>query len=154
MLRLTRKLAPGGHGPAPAGTLTLALAQRVRSRLRVTLDDGTTAGLFLERGTTLRDGDLLGSDDGVVVQVRAAPETCSCVNCDDPLLLARAAYHLGNRHVPLQIGAGRLRYQHDHVLDDMTRGLGLAVTVEQVPFEPEPGAYGGHGHQHAHGHEH
>lgn len=163
MLRFTHKLAAPA---APRTTLTLPYELRIRSRLRVTLDDGTEAGLFLERGTTLRDGDHLGSEDGVSVQVRAADETVSSVYCDDNLLLARACYHLGNRHVPLQIGAGLLRYQHDHVLDDMLRGLGLAVTVEQAPFEPEPGAYGGqahghgdaqdpaHSHHHGHGHAH
>ena len=66
------------------------------------------------------------------------------MRCDDPQLLARAAYHLGNRHVPLQIANGLLRYQHDHVLDEMLRGLNLDVQIEQAPFEPEPGAYGSH----------
>ena len=92
---------------------------------------------------------------GVVV-VRAAAEPVSEVCCGDPLLFARACYHLGNRHVPLQIDDGRLRYQHDHVLDDMLRGLGLQVGFAEAPFEPEPGAYGGsaHGHAHAgHGHD-
>jgi len=148
MIHLIRKIS----GPAePRATLTLPLEQRIRSRLRVTLDDGTEAGLFLERGTALHDGDLLAGEDGFVVLVRAAPETCSTVTCDDPLMLARAAYHLGNRHVPLQIEPGRLRYQHDHVLDDMVRGLGLTVTVEDAPFEPEPGAYGGQGGGHTSG---
>jgi len=154
MIRLTHKITGPGE---PNTTLTLPLEQRIRSRLRVTLDDGTEAGLFLERGTTLRDGDLLSGDDGILVLVRAAAETCSSIVCDDPLTLARAAYHLGNRHVPLQIEAGRLRYQHDHVLDDMIRGLGIGVIVETVPFEPEPGAYGGHTHHaddKAHGHHH
>ena len=68
----------------------------------------------------------------------------------DPWSLARAAYHLGNRHVALQVGSGWLRYLHDHVLDDMVRGLGFEVVVEEAPFEPEAGAYGGHGHSHSH----
>jgi urease accessory protein len=151
MLRLTRRIT------APASvstTLTLPFEQRTKSRLRVTLDDGSAAGLFLARGGTLRDGDCLASDDGIAVRVRAAPETVSTVRCADANLLARACYHLGNRHVPLEIASGLLRYQHDHVLDDMLRGLGLEVTVEQAPFEPEPGAYGGHGHAHEHGHRH
>jgi urease accessory protein len=151
MIRLTRKLS----GPAkPQATLTLPLALRVRSRLKVTLDDGAEAGVLLDRGTSLRDGDLLATDDGYTVLVRAAPEQVSTVDCDDPLTLARASYHLGNRHVPLQIAPGRLRYQHDHVLDDMVRGMGLEVTVEEAPFEPEPGAYGGHHPSHGHGHRH
>jgi urease accessory protein len=133
-----------------ATSLTLPLESRIKSRLRVTLDDGREAGLFLPRGSSLRDGDCLLAEDGTAVRVRAAPETVSEVRCEDPLQLARACYHLGNRHVPLQIAPGLLRYQHDHVLDDMVRGLGLSVTVCQAPFEPEPGAYGGHGHAHNH----
>jgi urease accessory protein len=138
----------------PATSLTLPLEQRVRSRLRVTLDDGSEAGLFLERGQVLRDGDLVASDDGLVVQVRAAPEPLSSVYCDDALQLARVCYHLGNRHVPLEINAGRVRYQHDHVLDDLVRGLGLEAVLEHAPFEPEPGAYGGARHPHGHEHRH
>ena len=143
------------HG-RPATTLTLPLEKRIRSRLRVTLDDGTEAGVFLERGQVLHDGDLLGDSDGLIVQIRAAAEPVSEVRCDDPLLLARACYHLGNRHMPLQIGECLLRYQHDHVLDEMLRGLGLVPRFVQAPFEPEPGAYGGsaQGHSHSRGHSH
>lgn len=155
MIRLTRKIT----GPAtPHATVTLPLHSRIKSRLRVSLDDGRDAGLFLERGTTLKDGELLSSDDGVIVLVRAGDETLSTVRSDDPLLLARACYHLGNRHMTIQILPGMLRYPHDHVLDDMLRGLGLDVTIEEAPFEPEPGAYGGsadsHGHSHHHDHHH
>jgi urease accessory protein len=156
MIRLTKKIT----GPAvPDTSVTLPLHQRIKSRLRVTLDDGRDAGLFLERGTTLKDGELLAGEDGITVRVVAADETLSIVRSDDPLLLARACYHLGNRHMAIQIVPGELRYSHDHVLDDMLRGLGLTVSVEQAPFEPESGAYGGsadghsHGHHH-HGHEH
>lgn len=153
MIRLTQKIS----GPAVADTtVTLPLHLRIKSRLRVTLDDGRDAGILLERGSTLQDGDLLRADDGLTVLVRAADEALSMVRSDDPLLLARACYHLGNRHMSIQIAAGELRYLHDHVLDDMLRGLGLTVTVEQAPFEPEPGAYGGsaEGHNHNHGHSH
>ena len=147
MLRLI-KIA---HEPVETDTtLTLPLESRIKSRLRVTLDDGREAGLFLPRGSNLRDGDCLLAEDGMAVRVRAAPETVSEIRCDDPLQLARACYHLGNRHVALQIEPGLLRYQHDHVLDDMVRGLGLSLNVCQAPFEPEPGAYGGHGHSHSH----
>lgn len=132
-------------------SLTLPLESRCRSRLRVTLDDGREAGLFLPRGSNLRHGDLLRSQEGLVVEVRAAPETLSRIRCSDPLQLARACYHLGNRHVALQIEAGRLSYLHDHVLDEMVAGLGLRVTVEEGPFEPEAGAYGGHHTHHSHG---
>lgn len=149
MLQLTRRL----EGGEPGTTLTLPLEKRIRSRQRVTLDDGTEAGVFLERGQTLRDGDLLGDDHGRVVLVRAAAEPVSEVHCSDPLLLARACYHLGNRHVPLQIAGDWLRYQHDHVLDDMLRGLGIEVGFVEAPFEPEPGAYGGSAHAHAHRHD-
>ena len=156
MIRLTRKLT---EPTEPDASIALPLESRSKSRLRVTLDDGREAGLFLDRGTTLQDGDLLASDEGFTVRVNAAPEQVSRADCDDPLLLARAAYHLGNRHVALQIEPGLLRYRHDHVLDGMLQGLGLAVTVEQAPFEPEPGAYGGHashaqGHGQSHGHQH
>ena len=147
MHELNRRVDQGN----PVTTLTLPLEKRVRSRLRVTLDDGSEAGVFLERGETLRDGDLIGTADGLVVRVKAAAEALSEVCCEDPLLFARTCYHLGNRHVPLQILKGVLRYQHDHVLDDMLRGLGLEPRFVEAPFEPEPGAYGG-GHQHDHAH--
>lgn len=153
MLELTQRVDSG----EVVATLTLPLDRRIRSRQRVTLDDGTEAGVFLERGLVLQDGDLLSGSDGTsIVRVRAASEPVSEVRCEDPLLLARACYHLGNRHMPVQIGDGLLRYQHDHVLDDMLRGLGLEPVHTQAPFEPEPGAYGGsaQGHAHQHGHTH
>lgn len=143
----------------PHTTLTLGKDQREKSRIKVTLDDDREAGLFFPKGTSFQDGDWLISTDGeTLVVIKAAPETVSTVQCDDPLLLAKACYHLGNRHVPLQIDTTFLRYQHDHVLDEMVQGLGLQVTTEQAPFEPESGAYsggsGGH-HSHSHGtHEH
>jgi urease accessory protein len=149
MIHLTRKV---DDPAAPAASVTLTLDQRVKSRLRVVLDDGREAGIFLERGQTLKDGDCLVSEGGLAVLVKAAPERLSTVVSEDPFLLARACYHLGNRHVALQIEPGRLRYLHDHVLDDMVRGLGLSVSVEEAPFEPESGAYGGAGHPHGHGH--
>ena len=136
--------------PARA-TLTLPFEQRQKSRLRTRLDSGEEVGLFLPRGTVLRHGDRLRAADGRVIEVRAAPETVSTARTDEPLRLARAAYHLGNRHVALQLGPGWLRYLHDHVLDGMVRELGLDVVCEQAPFEPEAGAYGGGHHQ---GHDH
>lgn len=151
-------------------TLTLPLHSRIKSRLRVTLDNGEIAGLFLERGTTLKDGDQLSAEDGYRVQIKAANEVLSVVRSNDPHLLARACYHLGNRHVSVQIESGRVSFLHDHVLDEMLRGLGLEVETTEAAFEPEPGAYGGsagkghrhhsheheheHGHEHGHGHEH
>lgn len=150
MIVLTRRIA---EAERVTGTVTLDVDRRIKSRLRMTLDDGREAGLMLERGHLLRGGELLADAQGMqVVRVLAAPEQVSTARCADPLLLARAAYHLGNRHVPLQIEAGFLRYQHDHVLDEMLRGLGLTVLVEQAPFEPEAGAY--QNAPHAHGHDH
>jgi len=135
--------------------LVLPFELRKRSRLRTSVE-GEEAGLFLERGTTLRGGDLLLADDGRIIEVVAAQETVSTVRAGASGSLARAAYHLGNRHVALQIGEQWLRYQHDHVLDDMVRGLGFTVAIEEAPFEPEAGAYGAGSHQHSilltHGH--
>lgn len=161
-MRLTRRL--GGAIPArPSAVLPLTYEQRSRSRLRAHLDDGRAVGILLPRGgEPLRDGDRLSDGQDVVVEVRAAPEPVSTAESAEPVLLARAAYHLGNRHVALQIEPGRLRWLRDHVLDAMVRGLGLIVTSGEAPFEPEPGAYGGdrngqdgvgHGHGHRHGYE-
>ncbi|WP_432695070.1 urease accessory protein UreE [Marinobacterium sp. YM272] len=152
MLRLVSKLDSKREA---AAKLCLPIDSRIRSRLRVELEDGREAGLFLPRGLILRGGDQLLSECGEVIEVVAAPESVSTVRCSDPLLLTRCAYHLGNRHVPLQIAEGMVRYQHDHVLDDMVRGLGAEVVAEQAPFEPEAGAYAseGHGHHHHHDHE-
>ncbi len=152
LIELMRKLDAG----SPAASLTLDFARRAKSRLRATLDDGRGVSVILPRGSWLRPGDLLGDDDGLVVEVCAAAEEVSIASTADPLLLARAAYHLGNRHVALQVRAGELLYLHDHVLDDMVRQLGLSVISAETPFEPEPGAYGDHAHSHGghHGHHH
>jgi urease accessory protein len=153
MIKLTEKTTSSDPFDA---TLTLPLQHRIKSRLRVTLDNGQDAGLFLQRGTTLKDGEMLRSEDGLIILVKAAEEPVSSIVSDDAHLLSRACYHLGNRHVSIQIEPGRISYLHDHVLDEMLRGLGLEVTVSNAPFEPEPGAYGGSaekGHQgHHHGH--
>ena len=152
MLRIDQRIDAG----EPTVPLTLPLEQRVKARLRVTLDDGREAGLFLDRGPILRGGDLLRAEDGSVIQVQAAPEPVSLAKTEDGHLLARICYHLGNRHAPLQILEGEVRYQHDHVLDNMLRCLGLHPSYAELPFEPEPGAYGEHGteHSHAPGHSH
>jgi urease accessory protein len=159
--RLQQRTGAGSADPLQSGKtpaspaaerLVLPFELRQKSRLRTRLESGLEAGLFLERGIVLRGGDLLLADDGTVVEVVAALETVSTVRDNDATRLARAGYHLGNRHVPVEIGAGWLRYGHDHVLDDMVRGLGLTVVVEEAPFEPEGGAYGGHSHgPHEHG---
>ena len=153
MLNITRKLPDARIGADVK--LVLPFQLRNKSRLRTVLENGEEVGLILERGSILRGGDLLLADDGRVVEVVAEPETVSTVRAPDPLALCRASYHLGNRHVALQIGDGWIRYRHDHVLDEMVRGLGLSVKMEEAPFEPEAGAYGGHSHStlapHAHG---
>ena len=115
---------------------------------------GSAGPCAAARDPELRDGDGLASADGLRVRVCAAAETLSRVECSDPLALARACYHLGNRHVALQIEPGQVSYLHDHVLDAMLVGLGLGVRVVEAPFEPEPGAYGGQGYGHSHGHSH
>ena len=138
-------------------TLTLDFDQRVKSRQRVALDNGRIAGLFLPRGTVLQHGQKIQAETGQLVQIVAAVETVSSVYVSDALMIARSCYHLGNRHVPLQITRDFIRYQHDHVLDDMLRGMGLEVTVEKAAFEPEAGAYGEHkpaAHEHPHSHQH
>ncbi len=130
-----------------AATLKLVLPfdLRQRSRLRTKADNGEDVGLFLERGAQLRDGDKLLAEDGRVVEVVAAAEAVYRVTCAEGQL-ARMAYHLGNRHVPMQIGAGWLRIARDHVLKDMLQKLGADVSEEMAPFQPEAGAYSGHGH--------
>ena len=134
-------------------SLTLPFDQRQKSRLRVTLDNGDEASLILNRGVVLRHGDLLRSSCGEVVEVRASLESVSVVHEPNSHLLSRACYHLGNRHVPLQIRDGSLCYLHDHVLDDMVRSLGLVVEHQKASFEPESGAYQNDGnHQHTHEH--
>ena len=135
-------------------SVTLSFDQRVKSRQKVILDNGEYAGLFLARGTVLQQGIRLQAETGEVIVVKAAEESVSTVYIDDTVMMARACYHLGNRHVPLQINTEFVRYQHDHVLDDMINGLKLSVVVEQAAFEPEAGAYGQHSHSSKDGHSH
>jgi urease accessory protein len=151
MLELTAR--DPGAGPADA-CVTLDFEHRQRSRLRVTLDGAGEAAIRLPRGEVLRGGDRLRATDGTVVEVRSADEPLSQVESTDPFALARAAYHLGNRHVAVELGSGWVRYRHDHVLDHMVEGLGLTVTFIKGPFEPESGAYAGHHHGHSHDHDH
>ena len=143
--------------------LALPYELREKSRLRATLSTGEEAALFLERGTVLRGGDCLKGDDGRIVRVTAAAEAVLEVECHDADEFARCAYHLGNRHTPMQIigrkedGHYALRIRADHVLADMLAGLGAHSAEVMAPFEPETGAYGhSHvgGHDHDHGHEH
>jgi len=152
MLLLTQRVASTAQATA---TLTLPIDIRVKSRAKVRLNDGREAGLMLPRGLLLRGGDRLSNEDGTeVVEIVAAHEAVSVARCASPLLLARACYHLGNRHVPLQILPDELRYHHDHVLDAMLRQFELEVTFAHLPFEPEAGAYASETHVHHHGHAH
>jgi urease accessory protein len=142
------------RAPASAPTserLQLPFESRCKSRLRTRLESGEEVGLFLERGTVLRGGDKLLANDGRVVEVVAAPEALLEVRSGDAQLLARAAYHLGNRHVAVELKPGLLYLAFDHVLAELVRGLGLKVHEVTAPFEPEGGAYGTHG-AHSHGH--
>jgi urease accessory protein len=139
-----------GHDAATE-RLELDFTYRTKSRLRAKLLSGEEVGLFLPRGTILRGGQKLTGRDGRIVEVVAAPEDLLEARCADALGLARAAYHLGNRHVAVEIGADAagewLRIQADHVLQGMLAGLGATVTAMRAPFEPEAGAYA-YGHQH------
>jgi len=127
--------------------LSLPFELRQKSRLRTKLASGEEAGLFLEHGSILRGGDCLRANDGRIVLVVAADEELMEAKCATPFELVRAAYHLGNRHVPVQIGDGWLRFQADDVLAQMLRGLKATVSKVSAPFEPEAGAYaGGHSH--------
>jgi urease accessory protein len=133
------------HEALPASEqLILPFELRQKSRLRATSVAGTEFALLLPRGTVLRDGDRLRAVNGLVIAVQAAAESVSTARSDDVTRFARVCYHLGNRHMPLQIGPSWLRYLADHVLDKMVEELGLTVVHEQAPFEPEAGAY----HQH------
>jgi urease accessory protein len=140
-----------GNAP-PTEKLELPFDTRCKSRLRTALASGEECGLFLDRGTVLRGGDKLLANDGRVVEVVAAPEALMEAVSGDPMLLAKAAYHLGNRHVAVHLLPGRLRFAADHVLGEMVRGLGLKLGEIEAPFEPESGAYGHAGAHGGHGH--
>jgi urease accessory protein len=122
--------------------------ERQKSRYRTETLDGKALAWIVERGYVLKDGDVLKCNDGTLVAVQCATEDVSDVSSSDAHTLLRVAYHLGNRHVPLQVEPSLLRYQRDHVLDDMVRGLGLTVEHVEAPFQPESGAYSGGGHHH------
>jgi urease accessory protein len=123
--------------------LTLPFELRQKSRLATTLADGEPVALMLPRGAVLRGGDCLRADDGRCARIVAADEDVMDAGCDNVSTLARVAYHLGNRHAPVEIGDGFLRFAADAVLATMAEGLGARVTARRAPFEPEVGAYGG-----------
>jgi urease accessory protein len=143
MLKLT-ELVPDSNESDDA--VTLPFDARQKCRLLSRTDKGKEVGIFLPRGQSIKHGFVLNGHDNYRVKIRAASESLSIVRTNNPLLFARACYHLGNRHVPLQILEGELRYQADHVLDQMLDGLGLIVHHQSLPFEPEAGAYHQHGH--------
>src|SRR5918998_153757 len=139
-------------------TLTLDFDDRHRRRRRYTAEGGLAFLLDLPEAAVLRDGDGLALEGGGYVLVRAAPEPLVEVTAETPERLARLAWHLGNRHLPTRIEAGRLLIRDDHVIVDMLRGLGATVRQVSEPFDPEGGAYGEHNrqtsHPHGHGHDH
>ena len=130
------------------GQLQLPFESRQKSRLRAKLASGEEVALMLPRGEILRGGDLVTASDGRVIEVVSEQEKLLHIECATPAALAKAAYHLGNRHVPVEVGEGYLRIAPDHVLEEMLKGLGAKLRPIEAPFEPEAGAYGG-----AHGHE-
>lgn len=134
---------------ARAPTLTLVYDARCKSRLAATLDTGEAVALVMPRGTVLADGDILVADDGSLVRVVAAAEAVLLVRAPDAPALTRAAYHLGNRHTPVEIGIDYLKLEADPVLESMLMRLGTQVERVTLPFHPEAGAYGG-GHRHGH----
>ncbi len=154
MLKITRQCDASSCSPEQVvDSVSLTYEQRVKGRLRALSDNGLELGLFLERGKVLRDGDLLQAEDGSVIKVSAAEELLCEGRTDDWLVFARCCYHLGNRHVPLEVGEQVLRFQPDHILAEMISMHGMSVKELKAPFNPEQGAYSGgqgHGHHHAH----
>ena len=146
MLVIETRTAPQ---PRHDGELMLPFELRQKSRLRTRLTSGEEVGLFLEHGGILRGGDYLRANDGRIVLVVAAEEDLMQASSASPFALARAAYHLGNRHVPVQIDAVWLRFQTDEVLAHMVRGLNVKLDTLSAPFEPEAGAYAGGHHHHS-----
>jgi urease accessory protein len=157
------KLIPQGLGLAGAllkraGSVTLDWDTRSRSRFDATDASGRTLGVFLPRGSVLRGGDVLVGEDGSLVRVLAAAqpvlEIRPCAQHGSAFDLTRAAYHLGNRHVGIELQADHLKIEPDPVLAQMLRNMRLTVTETQAAYEPEGGAYGAHagGHGHDHGH--
>src|SRR5690349_5566226 len=159
------KLMPQGRGLAPvllkrAATVELDWDVRQKSRFDATDSQGRTLGVFLPRGTVVRGADVLVAEDGSMVRVIAAPQPVlvitPCPEHGSPFDLVRAAYHLGNRHVPIELKPDHLKIEPDHVLAALLRAMHLIVKEADAAFEPEAGAYGpqaghAHGHDHSHG---
>ncbi|MCG8421834.1 MAG: urease accessory protein UreE [Proteobacteria bacterium] len=151
MLKLTERIEAPDREPA-AGTIELTYDDRKRGRLRTRSTNGQDVGLFLERGQCLQDGDWVGAETGQRFAIKAADEEVVIAVARQPVQLAQICYHLGNRHIPLQIGVYWVRFQPDHVLEDLCRIHGLNVSRQRAPFQPEAGAYGRHGHAHSQRH--
>lgn len=148
---------PAGSWTGPAAdTVELAYDERHRRRVVLTCLSGRKVLLDLAEAQVLGHGDALETGDGLLIEVRAAPERLAEIACADMGELVRVAWHLGNRHLPTQILGDRLRIREDHVIVEMVRGLGAEVTLIEAPFDPEGGAYGhgGGGHSHHGGHHH
>ena len=146
------KVPRGAYRLEVKGQLKLPFDARQKSRLRTHLSSGEEVALMLPRGDILRGGDLVVASDGRVIEVVAETERVLNIVCKTPQDLTRAAYHLGNRHVPVQVGDGFLRIAADHVLEEMLLGLGASIEGMQAPFEPEAGAYGAGRHDDEQGH--
>lgn len=136
----------GDNRRATTAVVTLTYALRCKSRQPLLLDNGERVLLALPRGTVLRAGDLLQDDNGRLIAVHAAREPLTVAATENVQLLARACYHLGNRHVPLAIGENQVCYLQDHILDALLTGLGLSLRHAHLPFEPEAGAFLSHDH--------
>jgi urease accessory protein len=147
-MRIARDRAPDAAAQA-VDELVLTFEQRSRSRLHAMLASGEPIGLVLPRGTLLRDGDRLLTDDGAVIAVRAADEDVTDAECADPYQLVRIAYHLGNRHAQVEIRAGFVRFTRDPVLGALCERLGARLVERRAPFEPEAGAYAAGHHAHS-----
>jgi urease accessory protein len=157
------KLIAGGKGLASvllkrASSVSLDWDVRQKSRFETTDSLGRTLGVFLSRGTVIRGGDVLVAEDGSLIQVNAAPQEVmritTCTVHGSPFDLTRAAYHLGNRHVPIELKPDHLKIEPDHVLAEMLRAMHMTVHTVQEAFEPEGGAYSSAGHSHGHDHAH
>lgn len=154
MLTVNTKLDHLHTGVEIDDEVSLSFDLRQKSRLRARLQSGEEVAIFMPRGTILRGGDFMIAEDGSVIRVIAAAQQVMRVTAESHLDLMRAAYHLGNRHVPLELGEGYLKLESDYVLKEMLIGLGVAVEEVSQSFEPEAGAYGGGHHHSAEQHPH
>lgn len=155
MLRATQTVRkPAVKAEKLVDSVSLDHEGRHRRRIQLTGDKGTAFLLDLEKATVLNDGDALKLDDGSLILVKAAPQKLVEIRTDNPARLMKAAWHIGNRHTPAEVTADALYIEEDHVLVEMLRGLGCAVTAVERPFQPERGAYDQGGHHHGHGHDH